>query len=167
MVEVDQEAPVHVRWLHEPALAVVADASAQPAVLEVRANGAFILNESGQAGIGLIPGKRIVNVDVRETALGMVQAIGFPAQLLETKALPDLPDLLVNRITIFGRPMDLVAKRARHAEPDEPDVLACDLDHARASQLDVLQLAFGGTLKNLQRPHAVEDRKSTRLNSSH
>src|SRR3546814_772733 len=132
MVEVDQEAPVHVIWRHEPALEVVADASAQPAVLEVRGHGAFILNEIGQAGIGLIPGKRIVNVDVRETALGMVHAIGFPAQLLETKALPDLPDLLVNRITIFGRPMDFVAKRARHAEPDEPDVLACDLDHARA-----------------------------------
>src|SRR3546814_13564740 len=70
-------------------------------------------------------------------------------------ALPDLPDLLVNRITIFGRPMDFVAKRARHAEPDEPDVLACDLDHARASKLDVVQIAFGGTLKNLQRLHAV------------
>src|SRR3546814_8203057 len=86
----------------------------------------------------------------------MVHAIGFPAQLLETKALPDLPDLLVNRITIFGRPMDFVAKRARHAEPDEPDVLACDLDHARASKLDVVQIAFGGTLKNLQRLHAVD-----------
>src|SRR3546814_12888064 len=71
-------------------------------------------------------------------------------------ALPDLPDLLVNRITIFGRPMDFVAKRARHAEPDEPDVLACDLDHARASKLDVVQIAFGGTLKNLQRLHAVD-----------
>src|SRR3546814_754177 len=86
----------------------------------------------------------------------MVHAIGFPAQLLVTKALPDLPDLLVNRITIFGRPMDFVAKRARHAEPDEPDVLACDLDHARASKLDVVQIAFGGTLKNLQRLHAVD-----------
>src|SRR3546814_11350344 len=52
--------------------------------------------------------------------------------------------------------MDFVAKRARHAEPDEPDVLACDLDHARASQLDVVQIAFGGTLKNLQRLHAVD-----------
>src|SRR3546814_7703016 len=52
--------------------------------------------------------------------------------------------------------MDFVAKRARHAEPDEPDVLACDLDHARASKLDVVQIAFGGTLKNLQRLHAVD-----------
>src|SRR3546814_16872078 len=78
MAEVDQEAPVHVIWRHEPALEVVADASAQPAVLEVRGHGAFILNEIGQAGIGLIPGKRIVNVDVRATALGMVHAIGFP-----------------------------------------------------------------------------------------
>src|SRR3546814_8548942 len=42
------------------------------------------------------------------------------------------------------------------SEPDEPDVLACDLDHARASKLDVVQIAFGGTLKNLQRLHAVD-----------
>src|SRR3546814_16265275 len=70
MVEVDQEAPVHVIWRHEPALEVVADASAQPAVLEVRGHGAFILNEIGQAGLGLIAGKRIVNVDVWETYLG-------------------------------------------------------------------------------------------------
>src|SRR3546814_11586283 len=101
MVEVDQEAPVHVIWRHEPALEVVADASAQPAVLAVRGHGAFILNEIGQAGIGPIPGKRIVNVDVRETALGMDHAIGFTAPLLDTKALTDPPDLSVNHLPLF------------------------------------------------------------------
>src|SRR3546814_8890450 len=46
--------------------------------------------------------------------------------------------------------------RGRHADADEAAVLACDLDHARASKLDVVQIAFGGTLKNLQRLHAVD-----------